>query len=165
MIRPARRDDITAIMEIFETARIFMCRHGNPNQWIGGYPSSEIILNDIDKRNFFVEETDGLVSGCFAFIIGEEPTYSTIDGAWLDDHRYGTIHRLASDGSNKGLADRCVAFCLSKIRNLRADTHKDNHAMQRALKRNGFVFCGIIHVANGSERLAYQLNAQHLRSC
>ena len=36
------------------------------------------------------------------------------------------------------------------------DTHKDNIPMQRVLLRNGFVYCGIIHLENGDERIAYQ---------
>ena len=160
MIRPARREDLPTIMSVFKGARAFMHRSGNPLQWVSGYPSDQIILEDIAKGNFFVEETEGKVKGCFALIIGEEPTYSTIQGCWLDSLPYGTIHRLASDGSSKGFTDRCVEFCLTKISNLRADTHKDNKIMQKTLQRNGFRFCGIIRVANGSERLAYQRPAQ-----
>jgi len=40
--------------------------------------------------------------------------------------------------------------------NIRIDTHKDNHIMQHNLARFGFQYCGIIHIASGAERLAYQ---------
>ena len=40
--------------------------------------------------------------------------------------------------------------------NLKIDTHRDNVVMQNMLKKNGFQSCGIIHVQDGSERLAYQ---------
>ena len=162
MIRHAKREDLPAIRSILDGARIFMHRSGNPHQWIDGYPSDQIILKDIAEGNFYVEETEGRINGCFAFILGEEPTYARIQGAWLDNLPYGTIHRLASDGSQKGFTDRCVEFCSSKISNLRADTHRDNLTMQKALLRNGFRFCGIIRVANGSERLAYQRPSQSL---
>ena len=39
---------------------------------------------------------------------------------------------------------------------LRADTHADNKIMQHLLEKNGFTRCGIIHVADGSPRFAYQ---------
>ena len=39
---------------------------------------------------------------------------------------------------------------------LRIDTHKDNIVMQRAVLRGEFQYCGIIHLANGDPRLAYQ---------
>lgn len=158
MIRRAAIQDLPKIMPLFEKAREFMCCSGNPHQWIDGYPSEEIIRNDIDNGNFYVEERNGRINGAFAFIIGTEPTYGKILGEWPDDKPYGTIHRLASDGSFKGLTDRCVNYCLEKIPTLRADTHKDNHPMQKALERNGFKYCGIIHVANGTPRLAFHLS-------
>ena len=42
-IRKATLDDLDRLMEIFEEARRFMCRTGNPNQWINGYPQRELI--------------------------------------------------------------------------------------------------------------------------
>ena len=39
---------------------------------------------------------------------------------------------------------------------LRADTHADNKIMQHLLEKNGFTRCGVIHVADGSPRFAYQ---------
>lgn len=158
MIRPAVTQDLPQIMPLFEKARNFMRKSGNLNQWINGYPSESIILADIRNGDFYVETCGGRITGCFAFIIGEEPTYQTIKGSWADNNPYGTIHRLASDGSVKGVSDRCIEFCRKKIPALRADTHRDNLPMQRALKRNGFQYRGIIHVADGSERLAYQLS-------
>lgn len=158
MIRHALPEDLEEIMRLFERARSFMRQSGNASQWINGYPSCELIMEDIRKANFYVEETEGVLSGCFAFIAGEEPTYGNILGSWPDDNPYGTIHRLASSGAAKGFTDRCVSFCLTQIPNLRADTHRDNLPMQRALLRNGFSFRGIIHVADGSERLAYSLS-------
>lgn len=157
MIRSAEHQDLSEIMKIFEKAREFMKRNGNPDQWTEGYPSEEIIINDIRGGNFYVEETNGKITGCFAFIVGNEPTYQHIEGKWLSDKPYGTIHRLASTGEVKGLADRCFSFCQNIISNLRADTHENNRVMQRLLIRNGFRYCGVIRVANGSERLAYQL--------
>ena len=158
MIRPAVIHDLPHIIPLFEKACNFMRKSGNLNQWINGYPSESIILADIRNGDFYVETFGGRITGCFAFIIGEEPTYQTIQGSWADNNPYGTIHRLASDGSVKGVSDRCIEFCLKKIPALRADTHRDNLPMQRALERNGFQYRGIIHVADGSERLAYQLS-------
>ena len=134
-----------------------MKRSGNPDQWINGYPTEEIITEDIRNGNFYVEEINGAINGCFAFIVGLEPTYRQIDGDWLSPDPYGTIHRLASAGNVKGVADRCVKFCREIISNLRADTHEKNILMQDLLVRNGFRYCGVIRVANGSKRLAYQL--------
>ena len=136
-----------------------MHKSGNKNQWINGYPSEEIIMKDLENGNLYVEEINDTIIGCFAFIIGIEPTYHKIEGNWLNDEPYGTIHRVASDGSTRGFSDRCFKFCKSKISNLRIDTHQENNPMQAAIKRNGFQYCGIITLLNGSPRLAFQLNS------
>ena len=39
---------------------------------------------------------------------------------------------------------------------LRADTHADNKVMQHLLESEGFTRCGIIHVEDGTPRIAYQ---------
>ena len=93
------------------------------------------------------------------FIVGEDPTYQKIEhGAWHSAETYGTIHRLASDGQAKGIAKICFDFCKTKCRYLRIDTHQDNKPMQAAILKYGFQKCGIIHVANGSERIAFDIS-------
>ena len=49
-----------------------------------------------------------------------------------------------------------VSFSEEKIGHLRIDTHADNHIMQHLILKNGFEQCGIIHIADGSERIAYE---------
>ena len=49
----------------------------------------------------------------------------------------------------------CADFAKSKYSNLRIDTHEKNTPMQTVIKRNGFVYAGIIICANGTPRLAY----------
>ena len=93
----------------------------------------------------------------FYFYIGEDPTYGVIeDGQWRSDTPYGTIHRIAVDGSG-GVLATAVAFGKTKINHLRIDTHHDNKIMQRAVAKYGFRRAGIIHLANGSPRIAYDL--------
>ena len=79
-------------------------------------------------------------------------------GHWLDDVQpYVVIHRLASTGKVRGVFTTIMEVALSKCSNIRIDTHRDNHIMQHCLLKNGFFYCGIIHlVRNGGERLAYQ---------
>ena len=97
------------------------------------------------------------ICGTFAFIIGDDPTYRILEhGHWLNQAPYGTIHRLASSGSVKGIFSTCLAWCLAQIPNIRIDTHQDNLVMQHLLEKNGFHKCGIIYVEDNSPRLAYQ---------
>ena len=156
MITAAAKSDLPEIMSIFENAKVFMRRCGNMGQWTGGYPSAEVVGKDIEDGNFYVERNGDRITGVFAFIVGPDPTYGVIDGEWLNDLPYGTVHRIASDGVNKGGSDRCFEFCLARTGNVRVDTHHDNRPMQRCLERNGFKYCGVIRLADGSPRKAYQ---------
>ena len=156
MIRRANLNDLSEIMPLFDNARLFMRRMGNMDQWTNGYPSEHVIRSDIENGNFYVEDSDGSITGAFAFILGDDPTYSVIEGMWLNALPYGTVHRIASDGRTKGFSDRCFDFCRNIVDNIRVDTHRDNATMQKALLRNGFTYCGIIHLADGSPRVAFQ---------
>ena len=114
--------------------------------------SARIARNEL----FVLEDSDG-IHGVFAFILGEDPTYHVIEnGQWLSDAPYGTIHAVASDGSIHGFLTQVVTYCLQTIRHLRIDTHPDNLIMQHVITKNGFTKCGIIYVADGTPRLAYE---------
>ncbi len=159
IIRKAVPEDIDRLMRIFSIAREFMKASGNPNQWINGYPQVDLISREIADGHCFVcvNEDDGIIVATFCLIKGPDPTYSYIeDGTWPDDEPYYVIHRLASDGSVKGITSACIEWSLRVSPCLRADTHKDNKIMQHLLEKNGFVKCGIIYVANGTPRIAYQ---------
>ena len=158
-IRPAAALEIDIIMDIYDHAKRYMNETGNSTQWIDGYPCQSNIMNDIYNGHCFVGVDDSNIPHfVFAFIIGEEPTYSSIThGEWQNSDKYGTIHRLASDGMVHGVFKMCLEFCLALISNIRIDTHADNLIMQHLIKKNQFKRCGIIYVANGSERIAYQL--------
>ena len=94
----------------------------------------------------------------FAFILGEDPTYSYIEnGNWLSDKPYGTIHRIAGDGTVSGVVKTAVDYCRETIKNIRIDTHENNKTMQHVLGKLGFSKCGIIYLEDGSPRIAYQL--------
>lgn len=157
-IRKATLSDMPTLMRIFDSARAFMRATGNLTQWVDGYPSEEQVRRDVENGHCYcvVDASAGVVA-TFCLIPGEDPNYRRIDhGRWLDDRPYATIHRLASDGSVRGVAEACFDWCLSRYDNLRADTHADNKILQHILAKYDFVYCGIVHVANGTERLAFQ---------
>ncbi len=158
LVRNAVLEDIEQIMEVYRASKEYMVASGNPNQWVNGYPTREIIESDISRQQFFVCEENGQIHGAFMFFIGEEPTYQIIeDGSWKNEEPYGTIHRLGSDGKQKGIFEACLSFCKKNHANLRADTHHDNKTMQHLLEKHGFERCGIVYMKDGSKRIAYQL--------
>ena len=69
---------------------------------------------------------------------------------------YHVVHRIASYPNVHGIFSDVMDFCFSHDANIRIDTHKDNRIMQHNIEKHGFSYCGIIHLADGDERLAYQ---------
>jgi len=158
-IRPATPQDLDSILPIIDEARQIMRENGNSTQWTNGYPSREVIANDIANKAAFVCEMQDKIVGYFSFLAGKnpEPTYNSIEGgAWLNDNPYGVIHRLASGRKARGIARAAFNFAFSKIDTIRVDTHNDNIPMQNYLKKNGFVYCGVIYVNDGTPRDAFQ---------
>ncbi len=156
-IRKARQSDIDAISEIYSSARSFMAAAGNPSQWKNGYPSRENIVADLGEDCLYVVEENAELLAVFYFRVGEDETYLKIyDGAWLSDEKYGVIHRIAVKAHGRGLAGAIFDYCFHIIPSLRIDTHRDNLPMQKSLEKSGFRYCGIIHLKNGEERLAFQ---------
>ena len=156
-IRKSTTDDVPAILEIFRAAKAYMAAHGNPTQWGGDYPGLPELLPDIAWGDSYVLTENGTVVGTFSFIIGDEPTYQVLlNGRWHADRPYGTIHRLASSGTVRGVSRACFDFCTGLSDYVRVDTHADNHVMQRCILREGFSYCGVIHVADGTPRVAFE---------
>lgn len=157
IVRHALMDDLNRIEEIYAYARAFMAENGNPNQWGKTNPPSEQLKMDIENRNLYVVTDGNVIHGVFYFYIGPDPTYKKIyDGVWHSDQPYGTIHRIAGDGSG-GILRTAVEFGKQHIDHLRIDTHEDNKIMQQAVTKQGFRRCGIIYLANGSPRIAYEM--------
>ena len=148
-IRKSVPQDLARIMDIYAYARSFMAQHGNPNQWgATNWPPEALIRQDIAEGCSYVCTNDaGSIIGTFFYTCGPdiEPTYREItDGSWLDASPYGVVHRIASDGSEKGIG----MFCLDWA---------DNTVMQNLVKKAGFVHCGTIYVAEDNDpRLAYE---------
>ena len=161
-IRHTEQKDLDTVMEIYAHARSFMAAHGNPNQWgPTQWPPRALIEQDIREGHSYVcVGDDGRVAGTFYFIQGMdvEPTYRNItDGAWLDDSPYGVVHRIATDGSARGVGAFCLNWAFDQCGHMRIDTHGDNAVMQRLLGKLGFIHCGTIHVEEDAfPRLAYE---------
>ena len=156
IIRHTDLCDLPVVMKIYEYAREQMKQSGNPDQWGNTRPGEDVIKSDIKRKNSYVIETGGKICGVFTFIIGEDPTYKTIEGKWINEGVYGTIHRIAGNGIIKGVFSECLKFCEAKIPSIRIDTHRDNTIMQHLIEKHDFEKCGIIYLEDGSPRIAYQ---------
>ncbi len=168
-IRKSGEQDFERMMEIYAFARDYMARTGNPNQWgPTNWPPEDLIHDDIREGSSYVCENDeGEVIGTFYFIQGPdiEPTYREItDGAWLDDSPYGVVHRVAADGSEKGIGAFCINWAFEQCGHMRIDTHGDNVVMRNLLKKLGFIHCGTIYVVEDDyPRFAFEKTAEEKR--
>lgn len=158
VIRQATPADLPAVMQVVEAAKGIMRASGNLHQWVDGYPSEEVIMADIEKGHGYAAEENGRIVAYFAFVPSPEPTYSKIyEGSWLDNKQpYHVVHRIASYPDVHGIFSDIINFCFSHTNNIRIDTHRDNTIMQHNILKHGFTYCGIIYLASGDERLAYQ---------
>ena len=157
LIRKAAERDLNTVMEIYRLAREFMIAAGNPTQWWEGYPPRELIVNDIKEGNSYVVEENGEILAVFYYKTGIDPTYINIEnGDWLNDAPYGVIHRIAVRSKGRGVASFVFDTVYGWCKNIRIDTHENNEPMKRALEKNGFKCCGVIRIANGDARIAYQ---------
>lgn len=160
-IRKATHNDIPALMRLFECAKGIMRASGNLHQWGVGYPSVEVVCHDIEQGVCYVatDGADGEIEATMAFIPGPDPTYSYIEGgAWPDDNPYHVIHRIAVAKPGKGYARRLLDWAFERAATVRIDTHSDNVIMHHILEKYGFERCGVIFLANGDARDAYQFS-------
>ena len=160
-IRHTAPGDLPRLLEIYEYARRFMARHGNPRQWgTTHWPPEALLRRDIAQGNSYLCVQGDRIVGTFFFAMGPdiEPTYRRIeDGAWRDPSPYGVVHRLAGDGSVRGTGAFCLDWAYRQCGHLRVDTHGDNQVLQNLLGKLGFVHCGTIYVEEDDDpRLAYE---------
>ena len=158
-IRKTTTADLPRVMEIYATSREYMRQNGNPTQWFyegEDYPPQHLIEGDIERGVGYVCESEGEVVAVFYFAIESDPTYSYIDGAWLNDEPYGVVHRIARSANGSGSGEFCLNWCFEQCGNVRIDTHSNNKSMIERLIKLGYKSCGTIYLPDGAERLAFQ---------
>lgn len=160
-IRLAKRKDLPQMRKIFEYGRKIQLKSGNLDQWEEGYPSEALILEDIQKEAAYLSlDESGEILAIFSLFTEADPTYSKIEGSWLNNESYATIHRIASSGKMSGAGQDCIKWVIKQYNNVRIDTHHRNQQMKHLLGKLGFDYCGIIYLENGEEREAYQYRSK-----
>lgn len=162
--RKAILQDLNGIINIIESAKRSL-RDIDIDQWQDGYPNEESIAEDIKNGVSYVLCENDKIVAVSALSFDGEPTYEKIyDGQWISDGDYAVIHRFAVDNSIKrrGVASKFFEFIKLEcqrvgVENIKVDTHRGNLPMRAFLEKNNFVYCGIIHLFDGSERVAYEM--------
>ena len=159
-IRRARPEDLGEMLRIYAAARDFMARTGNPSQWgPRAWPPEALLRRDLAEERSFVCLREGKTVGTFYLRYGThpEPAYDRIeDGAWGWDAPCGVVHRIAGDGSVRGIGTACLTWAMEQCGHLRIDTHEDNRVMRNLLEKLGFSRRGIVYPAgDGTPRIAF----------
>ncbi len=69
-VRDATINDLDKIMDIYVSAKSYMNQNGNPTQWRDGYPSRELIIEDINNKRAKVIYEQTEIYGVFALFSG-----------------------------------------------------------------------------------------------
>ena len=158
MIRHSIMDDLPTILHLRDQAREIMRSYGNTFQWPDGYPRDDMFRKDIEKGGSYVmADENGAIVGTFALLPSPEVTYNVIyDGQWLNNQPYHVIHRIASTPDSHGILNALLDYSEAFADDIRIDTHEANIIMRKGLEKHGYQYCGIIHLLNGDERMAFQ---------
>ena len=153
----ARPEQVDAMMAITDQAKANMAAMGI-DQWQAGYPNRAVWEADVAAGAAYVVLDEGRVAGMFCYGTEPEAAYDTLDGPWLTEGPYATIHRCAVDADlrGRGIIGELFAFACDKAAadgmvSVRIDTHADNAPMRRAVEKGGFTFCGGITLTEGPE--------------
>jgi GNAT superfamily N-acetyltransferase len=163
--RKATKKDLDRVMQIISDARARIGKLGI-DQWQYGYPTRDIVKEDVELERFYVGEENGNILSVFVILKDGEPTYDAIyNGEWLtgDSKNYVAVHRIAvAEGTvRRGIGSETMSFVAAVaikegFESIRIDTHEGNIPMRGMLEKNGFVHCGTIYLTDGQKRVAYE---------
>ena len=163
--RHAEKGDLNAIVALIAHARAYIASQGI-DQWQDGYPEPELIESDMEDGIGIVFLREDKICAYMALMDISEPVYDDLDGKWISDQPYATIHRMAIDDGHrgKGVSTAMLAHAEAYARehglgSVRADTHRGNKAMRGLLEKSGYAYCGDVRyevTAGDPIRVAYE---------
>lgn len=161
-------NDLEELMNIYSLARFRMIEEGNITQWDNSSVFRDELVFYIQNNILYKVVKNDEILGYFAFIYEEENAYNIINGKWLNEEKYVTIHKIASKYNNIGIGSYIIKYVINRcknenIYNVKIDTHANNKSMNKFLINKGFVKCGVISLTLDfkdaySLRNAYQYN-------
>jgi len=149
-IRPATRQDLTALMALVRRVVPLMRSAGNL-QWDENYPNEAVFERDIDLRQLWIAEIGPDIAGIAAITMDQEPDYAQV--GWDISEPAIVVHRLAVDPAFRGVG---VASSLMQaaeriavdraISVVRVDTNTQNAATRRLFPKLGYQLGGEINL-------------------
>lgn len=163
----ATKNNINDIMDIINDAKKYLKSQGS-SQWnlSDGYPNESTLLKDIENEECYIYLEDNYIIGVMVIMESIDENYNEIDGKWLNNDKYVSIHRIAIRNGfhNKQIGYKMLKLAETIIMNkniysIKVDTHKINIPMIKTLNRLDYTHCGVITLKRSKEdnlRNAYQ---------
>ena len=152
MIRLATKKDLEKVMEIINDAKLYL-RMQNSKQWNldDGYPRDLDLLKDIENKNCYLYIEGSEVIGTMSIVFTPDENYYDIEGCWLSNEKYASIHRIAIKNTyhKKGIGVKMLLEAeeivkKNNIYSIKIDTHKINIPMTKTILKSGYTYCGVI---------------------
>jgi ribosomal protein S18 acetylase RimI-like enzyme len=112
-------------------------------QWDEKYPAAAVFEHDIEQRQLWVAEIDGIFAGMVSLTTGREPEYG--HAGWNVEEAGVMVHRLAVDPKFRGagiaaaLMRKAEEVALERgFPTVRTDTSAENEAAQRLFLKLGY---------------------------
>ena len=155
-IELAEINDINDIMKMINNCANDLISK-NIFQWNEKYPSRDIFLSDIEKKNLFILKNNSGIIGCIA--LSHEKDIEYTDVKWLTkDDKNLYLHRLAVDPKfqKKGIGKLLMDFAEDYARNnkfisVRLDTFSKNERNNRFYKSRKYTKLDDVYFPNQSE--------------
>jgi ribosomal protein S18 acetylase RimI-like enzyme len=156
--RRATAEDMPALLALGQQASAFLKEQGVA-QWQDNFPNEAVFTQDIQAGNCWLFTHEEEPAGCVSLYLTPEKDYEAIQGQWLTQGPYGTIHRLTVGERyrGRGLAGEMLTFMEDLLQGMgypsvRVDTHRDNEPMRGLLKKHGYTRCGVIYLTDTVEQ-------------
>ena len=167
MLVKAQQKNIKKIMEIINDAKLYL-KSQNSLQWnqADGYPNESDLLKDIINGYCYLYIENDEVIGTMSIVYTPDENYYEIDGEWLTNDAYASIHRIAIKNTHhhKGIGVKMLLEADNIVRannvfSIKVDTHKINLPMINTILKSGYTYCGVITLKRTKEdnlRNAYE---------
>ena len=126
-------------------------------QWNEKYPSRDIFLSDIEKKNLFILKNNSGIIGCIALSHEKDIEYNNVKWLTKDDKNL-YVHRLAVDPKfqKKGIGKLLMDFAEdyardNKFKSVRLDTFSKNERNNRFYKSRKYTKLDDVYFPNQSE--------------
>ena len=154
IIRKANKTDLDNIMLMYKSCVKGMLAN-DIDQWDATYPNSEVIMQDIKAKTYFVAEENSIIIGGINIDQNQDKTYLAMD--WQDKtNQFLVVHRLGvkEESWKKGIGKKLMIFAENLVvekglKSIRLDTYSGNPKAMEFYINLGYQQLGHIYLKEG----------------